>query len=64
MTSQDKELVCCMPFYIFVMCSTFRVKVRSLSIMIPRALFALTFVNELPLMVTGMEGGGGNFFLS
>ena len=64
MTSQDKELVCCMPFYIFVMCSTFGVKVRSLSIMIPRALFALTFVNELPLMVTGMEGGGGNFFLS
>ena len=31
--------------------------------MIPRTLFALTFVKELTLMVAGMEGGGGNFFL-
>ena len=44
-----------------VMC---RVKVRPLSIMIPRTLFALTFVKEILLMVTRMEGGSGNFFLS
>ena len=39
-------------------------KVRTLSIMIPSTLFASALVKELPLMVTGMEGGGGNFFLS
>ena len=31
--------------------------------MIPRTLFDLTFVKELPPMVPGMEGGGGSFFL-
>ena len=40
------------------------VKVRSLLIMIPRTLFALNFIKELPLMVTLTEAGGGNFFLS
>ena len=30
--------------------------------MIPRTLFALTFVKELLLKVTKMEGGDGNFF--
>ena len=63
MTSQGKEVACCMLFCIFVlyMCSSCGVKVRSLPVMIPRTLFALAFVKELPLMVTGIEGGGGNF---
>ena len=46
------------------MCLMCGVKVMSSTIMIPRTLFALTFVKELPSMVTGMEGGGGNFFFS
>ena len=46
------------------MFSTCEVKVRSSSIMIPRTLSAFAFVKELPLMVTGIEGGGGNFFLT
>ena len=65
-TSQSRELACCRQFYISVklMYSTCGVKVRSSSIMIPRILFALTFNKELLLMVTRMEGGGGNFFSS
>ena len=43
------------------MYSTCEVKLRSSSIMIPRTLFALTFVKELPLMATGIEGGGQVF---
>ena len=65
MTSHGKELACCMFFCIFFMMgSTCRVKVRPSSIMILRTAFALAFVRELQLMVTGIEGGGGNFFLS
>ena len=37
---------------------------RFSSVLISRTLFALNFLKEFRLMVTGMEGGGGNFFLS
>ena len=69
MTSQSRELVSCYQFYIFLvisftLCSICGEQVRSSSIMNPRTLFALNFVKKIPSMVTVMEGGGGNFFLS